>query len=86
MRQLVQSIRIKGTRKPSLSLIARRSMQLYVARIETAQRTRPEVFAAEIAELERMVTPTPAPAQYSKRKPSVETADHSGAEEAQRGG
>lgn len=68
MRQLVQSIRIKGTRKPSLSLIARRSMQLYVARLEAAQRTRPELFDSEVAELERMVTRVPAPARYSKRK------------------
>ena len=68
MRQLIQSIRIKGNRKPSLSLIARRYMQIYIARLQFAHRNSPDAFAAEVAELERMVTRVPAPAQYSKRK------------------
>jgi hypothetical protein len=86
MRQLVQSIRIKGDRRPSLSLIARRSMQLYVARMETAQRNRPDVFASEVADLEQMVTLVPAPAQHSKRRPSGGIGSQSGAEETHRGG
>jgi len=68
MRALVQSIRLKGDRKPSLSLIARRSMQLYLARLASAQANRPDLYTAEIAELEAMVTPVPQPALRSKKK------------------
>jgi hypothetical protein len=69
MRALVQSIRIKGDKAPSMSLIARRSMQFYLARLESAKATRPDAYAAEIAELERMVTPVPQPAPRSKKLP-----------------
>ena len=68
MRTLVQSIRLKGNKTPSLSLIARRSMQLYLARLETAKATRPDIFASEIGELERMVTPIPKPAPRSRKR------------------
>jgi len=67
MRSLIQSIRIKGDKTPSLSLIARRAMQLYVARLDAARYSLPDVFAAEVAELERMVTPVPKPAQVSRK-------------------
>ena len=67
MRNLVQSIRLKGTKTPSLSLIARRSMQLYVSRLESAKATRPDIFAAEVAELEKMVTRHPSPRPVSRK-------------------
>lgn len=70
MRQLVQTIRLKGDKKPTLSLLATRSMRLYLARLQAAKETRPDLFASEIAELERMVTPVPKPALKSKKKPA----------------
>jgi hypothetical protein len=68
MRALVQSIRIKGNKTPSLSLIARRSMQFYLARLQSAKANHPDAYAAELVELESMVTPVPQPAQYSKKQ------------------
>lgn len=68
MRALVQSIQLKGDRKPPLSLIARRSMGLYLDRLEQARTSRPDLFAVEIAELERMVTRVPSPALKSKKR------------------
>jgi len=67
LRALAQSIRIKGDHAPSLSLLARRSLELYLAQIEHARAVRPDLFALEIAQLESMVTPTPQPAPKSKR-------------------
>jgi hypothetical protein len=68
MRALVQSIRIKGDKSPSLSLIARRSMRFYLARLESAKANHPDAYAAELFELESMVTPVPQPAQHSKKQ------------------
>lgn len=60
MRRLVQSIRVKG-KQPSLSLIARRSMGLYLDRLERTRAANPEAFAVEMAVLAQMVTPVPKP-------------------------
>lgn len=68
MRALVQSIRIKGNKSPSLSLIARRSMQFYLTRLESARVNRPDAYASELFELESMVTPVPQPALHSKKQ------------------
>jgi hypothetical protein len=68
MRAFIASILLKGSHKPSLSLIARRSMRLYLDRMQQARATRPDIFASEVAELERMVTPVPQPASKSRRK------------------
>lgn len=57
MRELVRSLRLKGDRRPSMSLIARRSMGLYLDNMARAQRTRPDLFAREVEALEKMVTP-----------------------------
>ena len=70
MRALVQSIRLKGSKSPSLSLIARRSMQLYVSRLESARASRPDIFAAEVAELDKMVTTYPSPRPVSRKAPA----------------
>lgn len=63
IRAFVESFRIKGDRKVSLSLIARRSLGLYLARMGSASHSRPDVFEGEIAELERMCTPVAQPAK-----------------------
>ena len=68
LRMAVQSIRLKGTRKPSLSLIARRSLHLYLSGLAGAQENRLDLYEAEIATLESMVTDHPSPALKSKRK------------------
>ena len=68
MRALIQTINLKGDRKPPLSLIARRSMQLYLARLEKARDTRPDLFASEVAILDSMVTPVPKPAPKGRLK------------------
>lgn len=68
MRTLAQSIRLKGDKRPSLSLLARRAMRIYVDQLQSVQHTRPEVYAAEVRELERMVTPVPKPAPLAARK------------------
>ena len=68
IRAFVHSIRLKGTKAPSQSLIARRSLQVYLLRLEQLRRDRPDQFAAEVAELERMVTPVPSPALTSKKR------------------
>ena len=67
LRKMVQSIRLKGDKKPSLSLIARRSLQLYGRHLEQVKAGRPDLFAAELTALERMVTPVPQPARKSKK-------------------
>lgn len=69
LRALVQSIRLKGDKTPSMALIARRALHRYVHYMETAQATRPDAWAAEVIALEGMVTHTPAPARHSKRVP-----------------
>jgi len=64
LRMMAQQIRLKGDRKPSLSLIARRSMQVYQQFIQAS----PFNFEAERQELEKMVTRIPKPAKTSKKK------------------
>ena len=66
IRAFASTTQLKGNHKPSLALIARRAMALYMARVEMF-RVRPELLACEIAELERMCTPVPQPA---KKKPA----------------
>lgn len=67
MRAFVESIRLKGDRKPSLSLIARRSVGLYLEHMQRAQRSSPSEFLSELSTLERMVTPIPKPRPKSRR-------------------
>ena len=66
LRAMTQTLRLKGDRKASLSLLARRAMARYLAHVELLQ-SRPALFACEVAELERMCTPVPKPA---KKKPA----------------
>ena len=63
LRSLASSFTLKGTKKASLSLISRRSLQLYLQLIADPTRK-----AHEEAALNRMVTVVPAPAPFSKRK------------------
>jgi hypothetical protein len=53
IRAAVQRIRLKGDRTPSLSLIARRSLALYLARLQSS----PAAFADEVQALEKLATP-----------------------------
>lgn len=55
LRSLVQSIRLKGDKTPSLSLIAKRAMRLYLDLMTSGSAQ----FASEIAALERLATPVP---------------------------
>ena len=57
MRDLVASLRLRGTKQPSLSLIARRSIGLYLDHLSTTRRDHPEKFAAEMQALEDMTAP-----------------------------
>ena len=63
IRSAVQRIRLKGDKAPSLSLIARRSMGLYLAHLESS----PSAFANELAALEKLATRAPD----RKRSPST---------------
>ena len=63
IRSTVQGIRLKGDKTPSLSLIARRSMGLYLAHLESS----PSAFANEVAALEKLATR----ATDRKRSPST---------------
>ena len=69
MRAFINSIRLKGDKAPSQSLVARRALQVYLRRLELLRREAPAEFAAEVEALEAMVTPVPQPAQVSKKKP-----------------
>ena len=53
IRSAVQRIRLKGDKTPSLSLIARRSMGLYIQHLESS----PTAFANEVKALEALATP-----------------------------
>jgi hypothetical protein len=55
LRALVQSMRLKAGKKPSLSVIARRALRVYVDRL-------PDVWDAEIEALNKMTTRVPKPA------------------------
>lgn len=57
MRALVESLRMKGDRKPSLSLLARRSMGLYLDSLEQARQSNPSQFTQELQTLEQMTAP-----------------------------
>jgi len=69
MRDTVASIRLRGDKRPSLSLLARRSIGLYLARLENTRTSDPEAFAEEIATLEKMTAPPcPKTLQRAHRK------------------
>src|SRR5471030_843674 len=53
LRDLIQSIRLQGDRKPSLSLLARRSMAVYLDHVASS----PDALAHEIEALEMLATP-----------------------------
>ena len=61
LRAFVQSFRLRGNKIPSLSLIARRAMSVYLAHAQYSQETK----ASEIAALEKLATP------FSSRTPAV---------------
>ena len=61
LRAFVQSFRLRGNKIPSLSLIARRAMSVYLAHAQFSAETK----AAEIAALEKLATP------FTRRTPSV---------------
>ena len=63
LRSAAAAFTLKGDKKASLSLISRRSLQLYLQLI-----TDPTRKAHEEAALNQMVTVVPAPAPFSKRK------------------
>lgn len=63
LRSLAASFTLKGGKKASLSLVARRSLQLYAKLLTDPARRDSEVIA-----LNSMATPTPSPATHSKRK------------------
>ena len=53
LRDLVDSIRLRGNRKPSMSLLARRSMQLYLDMVQSSH----AALANEVQALEMLSTP-----------------------------
>ncbi len=53
LRDLVASIRLRGDREPSLSLIARRSMAVYLDHVASS----PDALAGEIEAMELLATP-----------------------------
>ncbi len=63
LRALASSFTLKAGKKASLSLISRRSLQLYSRLL-----TDPARKASEALALNAMVTPTPAPAFRSKKE------------------
>ena len=67
MRAFINSIRLKGDKAPSQSLIARRAVHLYLHRLEMLRKEAPAAFATEIQALDAMVTPVPQPAAVSKK-------------------
>ena len=63
LRAVAASFTLKGDKKASLSLLARRSLQLYLQLLSDPTRK-----GHEEAILNKMVTPVPAPAPLSTRK------------------
>ena len=61
LRLLAQTIKLKGDDKPSLSLLSRRALVLYVAHIERLRASGLEGFAAEVAALENLTVPKARP-------------------------
>ena len=53
LRAAVQRIRLQGDKRPSLSLIARRSLGLYLQHLDSS----PLAFDTEMAALEKLATP-----------------------------
>ena len=53
LRSFVASVRLRGDKTPSLSLIARRAMAAYLSHVQYS----PESRASEIAVLEKLATP-----------------------------
>ena len=53
LRSFVDGVRLRGNKVPSLSLIARRAMSVYLTHAQYSQETR----ASEIAALEKLATP-----------------------------
>lgn len=53
IREAIQRIHLKGDKTPSLSLIARRSMSLYLAHLGSS----PAAFDDEVKALEKVATP-----------------------------
>ena len=62
IRTAMQKLRLKGDKAPSLSLIARRSIGLYLAHLQSS----PEAFAGEIQALEELATPI----SHRKQRPT----------------
>ena len=60
LRSFVASVRLRGDKIPSLSLVARRAMLAYLAHVQYS----PETRASEIAVLEKLATP------FSDRAPA----------------
>ena len=53
IRSALQRIRLKGDKAPSLSLIARRSMGLYIEHLQSS----PSALEGEVQALEKLATP-----------------------------
>ena len=64
LRKAAQRIRLQGNKAPSLSLLARRSMSLYLALLESS----PQAFTNEVEALEKLATPI-ATRKASKEAP-----------------
>ena len=64
LRMTLQKLRLKGDKQPSLSLIARRSMGLYLEHLESS----PTALANEVQALEKLATPV---AHRKQSKPSL---------------
>ena len=66
LRSFITSVRLKGDKVPSMSLIARRAVSHFLAHAQSSAETR----ASEIAALEKMATPYPDRA-LSKPPPNM---------------
>lgn len=62
IRAAAERIRLKGDKKPSLGLIARRSLGLYLQHIHSS----PRAFDSEIAALEKLATPVSTRVQKAR--------------------
>lgn len=62
LRSLAQSITLKGNKKPSLTLLAKRALCLYAHHMAT-----PGNHSRETEALNGWVTPVPVPATFSKK-------------------
>ena len=64
LRAIVQRMKLKGDKRPSLSVIARRALWVYLERL-------PAVWHDEMAALDQMTTKHPKPAPVSKMQRSA---------------